>query len=168
MMSSIGQDGDPGFETDGAFWPDGRTERTRSDHSDIVLIASDAPLVAQALVELLVAKCPELRFQLESSFERAKAGARLPILIVIQTAEFRPDHPWLSRFTLTMSRECPDVPLLLISEIPVNKVSWSPLEHGYAGYIPTSQSSDQLVSAIRVLVKGGGLLLHSKESNYKM
>ena len=167
MVSGVGRNEDRPLEMDSAFGRDAEPGRTRLNPSDIVLIASDAPLVAQALVELLAAKCSELRFDLESGFEQAATGAPRPILIIVQIAEFRPDHPWLARFTLAMERKYPHVPLLLISEIPVSKLSWCPLERGFAGYLPTSQSSDQLVSAIRVLTKGGGLILRSEESNQR-
>ncbi len=168
MGSIIGPNGDQS-DAGSPFWRDGRGKGFGRRRADYVLIASDIPLVAEGLLELLSSKCSEFEFMLQTDTRNQKPGEDAhPTLIVVQTTEFRSDHPWLLKFKRSMRQRYPDAPLLLISELPVNQVSWSPLESGFAGYIPTSQSSDQLVSAIRVLAKGGGLLLHSREAEYKM
>jgi DNA-binding NarL/FixJ family response regulator len=129
-----------------------------------VLVLSDARLIADSLVDLLRQRCTELQFLTEDDLPHNQLVGQQPSLIILRASEYNVSDEWLSQTMKRMAIAHPDVPVMLISEHSVCSIGWNAIKQGFSGYLPTTQSGEQLIAALRVLIAGGAFLLHSGTS----
>jgi CheY-like chemotaxis protein len=121
-----------------------------------VLLIAEAPLLRDGLVDVLQEKCEDIAFiAIDPSAVIAEDLQTRPDLIIINVGQEKIGGKWLHEQMERFSSRFQDSPILLISELEIADEARRAIESGFAGFVPSTQSSDQLVAAIRVMLAGG-------------
>lgn len=130
-----------------------------------VLLVDEMPLLRDSLVDLLQEHCRDLFFiAAGSGTEQKKPLSRRPDLIIINARNEKIGSEWLQQRTEALSGPYGGAPILLISELEMADEAQRAIEAGYAGFLPSTQSGEQLVAAIRVILAGGRFHLFMNEA----
>ena len=119
-----------------------------------VLVADDHELVTDALKKYLKRIDPDVEVFAATKFEEAvdKAQGTDDLNLIILDLCF-PDMPGLEGLTL-LRRQCPDVPIVMISGIANHHEMMDALDRGAAGFIPKDLPSATIVKALELVLAG--------------
>ncbi len=119
-----------------------------------VLVADDHELVTDALKKYLKRIDPDVEVFGATKFEEAvdKAQGSEGLNLIILDLYF-PGMPGLEGLTL-LRRQCPDVPIVMISGIANHHEMMDALERGAAGFIPKDLPSATIVMALELVLAG--------------
>ncbi len=119
-----------------------------------VLVADDHELVTDALKKYLKRIDPDVEVFAATKFEEAvdKAQGTDDLNLIILDLYF-PDMPGLEGLTL-LRRQCPDVPIVMISGIANHHEMMDALDRGAAGFIPKDLPSGTIVKALELVLAG--------------
>lgn len=120
-----------------------------------VAIVDDHPIVLEAIKATVSFLDPDSTIEsfgdLES-FLAARAGAPAPDIVLLDL--ILPGHEGVSA-VLHCRDECPDVPIVVFSGITDPEVVLGALDAGAMSVIPKTATGDELVGAIRTVLRGG-------------
>ncbi len=119
-----------------------------------VLVADDHELVTDALRKYLKRIDPDVEVFGATNFEEAVdrvQGSDGFDLIILDL--YFPDMPGLEGLTL-LRRQCPDVPIVMISGIADHREMMDALDRGAAGFIPKDLPSRTIVKALELVLAG--------------
>jgi two-component system invasion response regulator UvrY len=142
--------------SDGALWaPRSGMLRGEETHDKALrfLIIEDLPIFGASLAEVLSSTF-NAHVQVVSDVRKALDICAAEALDIILLGVSAAERTGLSSVA-ECDRFCANCPVLIVSLLPAEDFVPSPLKACAAGYIMKSTSSDELVCAVRCLLKGG-------------